>query len=277
MKKLLSVSLVLIMILLLNTNCDKKDNDIINTHLCNNTNTTNILLIGNSLFGFNSTSEILRQVSEAAGKDVFIDTRIVGGSSLDFHSTSDMTDAKIFEKGWDYVILQGTGRRTTYSGDINKMPKSKEIISFPGLKALHKIVTDKCGLTKVIFAMPWAYEDGMKWADGSVDSYEIMQEKIYNCTMEFADEIDLMIAPVGHVWQEVIEGQTTPHYLHNADLVHPSIGGTFLMAYVLFSTIFQESSEGNSYRNFISQEEIYYFQKVASEIVLNNLDLWHIK
>lgn len=276
MKKEILLNLLLVFLLLLITNCDKKDNEIINSHLCNKTPTTNILLIGNSLFGHNNVAVILKNIIEKTDKDVYVGSRIVGGSSLEFHSTDEVTDAEIFNTNWDYVILQGTGRLTCYQGNKDKIPDCEDIPAFSGLKALQKKITDKCSLTKVVFVMPWAYEDGMTWSDDNVDSYEIMQEKIYNCTMNFADELDIIIAPVGYAWQEVISEQNTPHYLHSIDLSHPAIRGTILMAYVLYSTIFKESSEGNLYKNYISQEEINYFQKIASDIVLENLDLWQI-
>ena len=48
------------------------------------------------------------------------------------------------------------------------------------------------------------------------------------------------------------------------------------MACVIYSAVFQESTVGNPYHAGIPDEEAEFFQTVASDTVLNNLDLWNI-
>ena len=61
-----------------------------------------------------------------------------------------------------------------------------------------------------------------------------------------------------------------------SDWNHPSLKGSYLMACVIYSTVFQESTVGNTYHAGIPEEEAVYFQTVASDTVLNNLELWNI-
>jgi len=125
--------------------------------------------------------------------------------------------------------------------------------------------------------MPWAFEDGMIWYQGWTDTFEDMQIHVYNNTLQYSDEIGFEIAPVGWVWYAVLEEYDYPlHYLHMSDWNHPSLKGSYLMACTIFSTVFQESTVGNPYHAGIPDEEADYFQAVASDTVLNNLDLWNI-
>jgi hypothetical protein len=116
--------------------------------------------------------------------------------------------------------------------------------------------------------MPWAFENGMIWKAGWSDSYDDMQEKIDSVTLFYADEFNLLVAPVGRAWHQVlIEKEYPLHYLHQSDWNHPTVRGSYLTACVLFSTIFRRSTEGNSFRTGLSKEEARYFQHLASDIV----------
>ncbi len=48
------------------------------------------------------------------------------------------------------------------------------------------------------------------------------------------------------------------------------------MARALFSTIFQQSSSGIHFHGEVEDDEALYFQTVALNMVLDNLDLWNI-
>jgi len=56
-----------------------------------------------------------------------------------------------------------------------------------------------------------------------------------------------------------------------SDWYHPTLKGSYLLACVIFSTIFQESSTNNSYYGGLFSTEAAEFQEVASSMVLNNL------
>ena len=128
----------------------------------------------------------------------------------------------------------------------------------------------------MIFCMPWAFEDGMLWK-GWDDDYEDMQIKIYNNTLKYSKEVGFGIAPVGWAWNTVLkEKNDTLHYLHLSDWNHPSLRGSYLMACVIFSTIFQESCCGISFYSELPKENAKCFQIIASDIVLNSTTLWNL-
>ncbi|MCD4729751.1 MAG: T9SS type A sorting domain-containing protein, partial [Bacteroidales bacterium] len=131
--------------------------------------------------------------------------------------------------------------------------------------------------TRMVFQMPWAFEDGMTWYQNWTDTYEDMQIHIYDNTLLYSEEIGFEIAPVGWAWYAVLEEYNYPlHYLHMSDWNHPSLRGSYLMACVIYSTVFQESTVNIPYHASIPEEEAVYFQTVASDTVLSNLELWNI-
>jgi hypothetical protein len=187
------------------------------------------------------------------------------------HASSSTTESKINELDWDYVILQGVGTNTAYPDYFTDHPV------YPALVTIKDKISQNCESTKIIYCMPWAFEDGMTWYQDWTDTYEDMQIKIFATTLNYSEKIGFIIAPVGWAWYTVLEEQDYPlHYLHMSDWNHPSLKGSYLMACVIFSTLYLESSVGLSYFGGLLKEEANYFQSVASHTVLSNLSLWNI-
>jgi len=175
------------------------------------------------------------------------------------------------ERDWDYVVLQGVGVLVAYPEHFTDHPV------YPALITLRDKIYANCESTRMVFCMPWAFEDGMTWYQNWTDTYEDMQIHIYTNTLLYSEEIGFEIAPVGWAWYAVLEEYNYPlHYLHMSDWNHPSFKGSYLMACVIYSTVFQETTVGIPYHGGIPAEEAVYFQAVASDTVLNNLELWNI-
>ncbi len=233
--------------------------------------TCKILFIGSSYFNFNSLPVLFEYLALSFGKDVYIDHHGQNGLYLDDHAYRSDTESKINEQDWDYIILQGVGTNTAYPDYFTNHPV------YPALEILRDKIYQNCESTKMVYCMPWAFEDGMTWYQDWTDTYGDMQDKIYDTTLNYSNDIGFMIAPVGWAWYTVLEEQGYPlHYLHLSDWNHPSIKGSYLMACVIFSTIFLESSAGLSYHGGLLEEEAIYFQTIASNTVLDNLNLWNI-
>ncbi len=227
-----------------------------------------VLFIGSSYFNYWGTPAIFQEMAESAGKNINVASMVPSGALLINHANSSFTLAKINERNWDYVILQGVGKYTAY-------PELGKDVKY-ALEKLKEQILANCESTKVVFCMPWAYEDGMTWA-GWLDTYLDMQTKIYENTLSFSNDVGFMVAPVGWAWERVLREKNYPlHYLHEDDWNHPSLKGSYLMACVIFSAVFQESSTGLNYYGTVQEDEAKYFQNVASSIVMNNLELWNI-
>jgi hypothetical protein len=231
-------------------------------------NAPTVLFMGSSYFAGNNFIGILKSLMKAGGKSLNIHERIVPGAYLSFHAGNDESIRKIYEQDWDYVLLQGGCHY------ISK-PKWHYLI-VPYIEELNRMIKDNNEETKTVYLMPWAYEDGLTWMRGEGDTYEEMQRNIYTQALKVADEIGLVIAPVGWAWRTVF--QSTEYYvdLYQADYNHPTVNGSYLMACVYYAVLFQESCENLDYYHDLPEDIAKFMQKTASDTVLNDLELWHI-
>lgn len=232
--------------------------------------TTKVLFLGSSYFGYNNLPNLFRNLADSAQRDVYIDQRIPSGIYLEDHANSSETEALIRDQKWDYVILQGVGQLMAYPDHFTDHPV------YPALVTLRDMIADNCESTLMVFCMPWAFEDGMIWY-GWDDTFNDMQILIYENTLQYSDEIGFAIAPVGWAWRTVLEELDYPlHYLHMSDWNHPSLRGSYLMTCVIFSTVFLESTVGLDYHAHLPADEVEHFRSVASSTVLDDIELWNI-
>lgn len=236
-----------------------------------NTDTCEILLLGSSYFNYNNLADIIKNLTESSGIEIYIEMHGINGLYLSDHASSPATEAKINERDWDYVVLQGVGVLVAYPEHFTDHPV------YPALETLRDKINANCESTRMVYCLPWAFEDGMTWYQGWTDTYADMQIHVYNNTLQYSDEIGFEIAPVGWAWYGVLDEYNYPlHYLHMSDWNHPTFEGSYLMACVIYSTVFQESTVDNLYYGDIQQDTAEYFQQAASDTVLNNLELWNI-
>ncbi|MCK5765156.1 MAG: hypothetical protein KAH26_04190 [Bacteroidales bacterium] len=237
----------------------------------NNQDTCEILLIGSSYFNYNSLANLIQNLADSSSVSIYIEMHGQNGLYLSDHASSSSTEAKINERDWDYIVLQGVGVLMAYPDHFIHHPV------YPALITLRDKITANCESTRMVFCLPWAFEDGMTWYSNWTDTFEDMQWHIYDNTLLYSEEIGFEIAPVGWAWYAVLEAYNYPlHYLHMSDWNHPSLRGSYLMACVIYSTVFQESTVGIPYHGGIAEDEADYYQMVASDTVLNNLELWNI-
>lgn len=232
--------------------------------------TYKILLLGNSYFNYNNLMYLFETLATRAGKDVYVDQYVHNGFSLSDHCDNSETESKIQEEDWDFVVMIGSGSRTAYPNHFTQDPV------YPALVCLKDKILKNHASTRMMFCMPWAYEDGMTWY-GWGDTFADMQLNIYLNTVKYSEDIDFSIVPVGWVWFWVLEEKDYPlHYLHTEDWNHPSLKGSYLMACTIFTSIFQESVTNMQYTAGIQQDEALLFQTFATNVVLNDLELWNL-
>ncbi len=93
-----------------NIKAQRAENIIGNTRL----DTVKVLFLGSSYFNYNNLPDLFDNLALLSGKDVYVDQYIPGGLYLSDHASSSITEAKINEQNWDFVILQEVGRLTAY-------------------------------------------------------------------------------------------------------------------------------------------------------------------
>jgi hypothetical protein len=236
-----------------------------------------VLFIGSSYFEANDMPGIFEQLSEDAGRPVYVRRNVLSGNYLDFFAESGWTEQVIQEQEWDYVLLQGGCQNAAYPETHHEItPNSGYHPVYPALQALKVKVEANYSGTKLVYMMPWAFEDGMTWVQGMTDTYLDMQQKIHDNVLAWADSLNILVAPVGWAWREVLSEGQEQHFLHSSDWNHPSWRGSFLSAAVFYATVFTESAEGLTYHGALQVEEAEWLLEVASRIVLDDLTLWNL-
>jgi len=236
-----------------------------------------VLFIGSSYFDVNDLPGIFERLAIEDGKQVYVKREVVSGRYLDYFAGSPETEQVIQEQDWDYVVLQGGCQNAAYPETHHIItPSSDYHPVYPALETLKAKIEANHSDSRTVYMMPWAFEDGMTWVEGQTDTYQDMQEKIYDNALLWADSLDLILAPVGWAWYDVLSVDPPLHYLHLSDWNHPSLRGSYLSAAVIFSTVFVESVENVAYYGGLGQAQAESFQEVASRIVLNSLELWNI-
>lgn len=230
-----------------------------------------VLFIGSSYFNYNHLPELFSELCVSADKSVFVDGVIHNGWYLENHVNSAETQQKIAQRPWDVVVLQGVGTNCAYPDHFTDHPL------LPALESLCESIWQANSDAKILYAMPWAFEDGMSWYQNWTDDFVAMQEKIFSNTLNVSSEVGCCIAPVGWAWKDVLIDYDFPlHFLHMSDWNHPSLRGSYLMGAVIFSSIFVESCVGLDFVSGLNVSEALYFQQVASDVVLQNLSLWNL-
>jgi hypothetical protein len=103
-----------------------------------------------------------------------------------------------------------------------------------------------------------------------------MQRIIYDNTLKYSRKIGFAVDPVGWAWNMVLKEKNYPtHNLHLSCWNHPSLEGSYLMACVIFSTVYQEKTTSISYYSTLRAENAQYFQTVAFTTVLTNVSQWN--
>ncbi len=239
--------------------------------------TTKVLFVGASYFSYNNLPNLYEELIKASGKAVAITTYIINGTYLEQFAQNAAVVELIKQKKWDFVFLHESGPPVGYP-DTHYLfiPPYIQRHTYAALEQFKQIIVENSDKTKMIFLMPWAFEDGLTWIPGQTDTFEDMQWNIYYNTIKWAKEIGFIIAPAGWTWRAVIIATPQLHYLFQPDWNHPSLRGSYLTACVLYVTAYKESVRDNSYLGGLDQSEAGYFQQVASAIVLNDLELWNI-
>lgn len=229
-----------------------------------------VLFIGSSYLEFNDVPKRFQEMARKAGREVFVKSQTRLGQPLAYHASNTATTVAIRERDWDYVVLQGGAHRVAY-------PRGAEYPVQPALRELRRKATEDSPDTQVVWMLPWAYEDGMTWVEGHDEDYAQMQLDIQVKVLEWSEEEDLAVAPVGMAFYEVMtEWNPELHFLFEDDWNHASEAGSFLAAAVFYSTIFVEDGTGVPYRWRIEEGLAEDLREVASRTVMDDLESWRI-
>ena len=219
----------------------------------------NVLFIGNSITFYNSMPEVFKGLAIAAGKDISVDSWTRGGVILGYFALNKNAAKIINKEKWDYVILQ--------DGDYHIIYPEEHARLAAYVKTLRDIILGNNPDIKILFHMLHALKDGLRH-DNVYYDYNAFTQKIIAGTTAFAIKTNLKIAPVGIAWNDMAVNQPQIE-LYDPDGMHPSYAGSYLIACVYYSEIFQETCVGNPFTGLLTEAEARMIQTAASETVLN--------
>jgi len=220
------------------------------------TSCTRVLFIGNSYTFVNDLPNTFAKLAKSGGHKVEVGMSAQGGWRLTDHLQSPETLHTLNSKKWDYVVLQ----------EQSQIPSVEQVrmqVMYPAARELVQKIRE-LGATPILF-ITWAHRDGLP--ENGMNNYESMQMQIDNGYIQIAQELNVLLAPVGYAWQTAVQGHPELN-LWQDDGSHPSQQGTYLAACVFYAVIFHESPEGLTYRAGLSKETAQTLQSIASRTVL---------
>ncbi len=217
---------------------------------------TSILFIGNSFTYFSDMPHaIFAKICDATNVPVFVESVTTGGYKLvDFCNSEDEFGKQVYKafetKKYDIVILQ--------EQSMNAITGYDEF--FHGVETLANMA--KNNGAKVYLYSTWGYKEGYELLPLCGKSTREMAEKMYAAYSKAANDVGGYVAPVGNAFLDVYENCESIN-LYDNDLYHPSLYGSIVAAWVIFSTIFGISPEKVNYNCNISDEECNVLKKAA--------------
>ena len=223
-----------------------------------------VLFIGNSLTYYNDLPGMFARLAQSGGHVAQVDESSAGGGTWAGHTKSAITLNKIKYRKWDLIVLQE-------QSDYPAVAAQRQELVYPAVRLLKDKVLES-GATPVLF-MTWGRREGLP--EAGLKTYAEMQAQVEAGYMEIANELKLMVVPVGIAWQNTI-AQKPQLELWQSDGIHPTREGTYLSACVFYAAFFRQSPVGLTHRAELPEETANLLQAVAAKTVLENLKRWNI-
>ncbi len=181
-----------------------------------------ILFIGNSFTARNNVPEMIAEMAAARGHQLQHFMIQAGGASLRMHWNKGHAQEEIQRIKFDFVVLQ----------EQSTLPIKNPKRTHENIKLFDEVI--KLSGAKTVLYLTWAQQQAPK-----------TQETITETYTSVGKEIGAIIVPVGIVWKNFLAQHKQP-VLHDKDMSHPSIAGSYLAACVFFGVFFNESPAGIS-------------------------------
>ena len=101
-----------------------------------------------------------------------------------------------------------------------------------------------------------------------------MQDSLTSAYTEISDILNILCAPVGVTWQNVISDTTL--ILHSNDISHPNIDGSYVAALTIYSSIWKKPSNGLAFNAGLTQSRALYYQQMSDNTIYNSQNDWNL-
>ncbi|MEM7163043.1 MAG: DUF4886 domain-containing protein [Bacteroidota bacterium] len=237
-----------------------------------NSQSKNVLFLGNSYTAFNNLPLLTANVAESMGDSIYQDRNTPGGHTLEGHSTNPTSLALIEEGIWDYVVLQEQSQRPSFPiGQVEQ-----EVFPFAETLNEHILTHNSCAET--MFYMTWGRKNG----DGGncpfwppVCTYDGM-DSLLNLRYRMMGEMnEAIVSPVGAVWN-YIRSNYPDIELYNPDESHPSQKGSYAAAVTHYTSMFRKDPTLIPYNYNLTEEEANQIKEACKMVLFENMQEWYI-
>jgi len=232
-----------------------------------------VLFLGNSYTGVNNLPQLVKDVALSFNDTIYTDQNIPGGYQLIMHTTNATTLSKIASNNWDNVVIQEQSQKPSCS------PTQVASDVYPYAQILCDSIRANYSCSEPVFYMTWGRKNGDAsncTAYPPICTYAGMQQRLRESYMQMSTDNNATTSPVGVAWKTVRDSFPLIE-LYNPDESHPSIYGSYLAACVFYATLYQKSPIGSTYiPAAINASDALNLQTIASNTVLDSLDLWRI-
>ena len=180
----------------------------------------NILFIGNSFTARNDVPGMIAQLAAARGYQLQHQLISAGGASLRMHWNKGEAQQAMNQTRYDYVVLQ----------EQSTLPIKNAARMHENVRLFDQAIRESGAKTALY----------LTWARQNVPE---AQEAITKAYTTVGEELDATVIPVGVAWQNFLRQNHSP-VLHDKDLSHPTLAGSYLAACVFFAVLFGESPVG---------------------------------
>ncbi len=200
----------------------------------------NVLFIGNSFTARNDVPALIAQLAAARSKNFTHQLISAGGASLRMHWNKGEAQQVIQQNKFDYVVLQ----------EQSTLPLKNGVRMHDNIRLFDEVIK-KSGAKTALY-LTWARQNAQETQAAINDAY-----------FSIGREIGAIVIPVGVAWQNFL-AQNNQIVLHDKDLSHPSLAGSYLAACVFFAVLFGESPVGIAVEmKGLAQAEIALLQNAA--------------
>lgn len=198
----------------------------------------NVLFIGNSFTARNDVPALIESLATARGKKFTHQLISAGGASLRMHWNKGAAQQVIAQNKFDYVVLQ----------EQSTLPVKNAVRMHENIRLFDEVIK-KSGAKTALY-LTWARQNAPE-----------TQAAINEAYLSIGAELGATVIPVGIAWQNFLT-QNHPLTLHDNDLSHPTLAGSYLSACVFFAELFAENPMGIK-TEILSSDVITLLQKCA--------------
>ncbi len=198
------------------------------------------LFIGNSFTARNNVPGLIAELAEARGKSLEHRLISAGGASLRMHWNKGEARKAIEHARYDWVVLQ----------EQSTLPVKNATRMHENIRLFDEVI--KASGARTSLYLTWARRNAPE-----------AQKRITDAYVSIGEELDARVIPVGVAWEKCIGGAGCPT-LHDKDMSHPTLAGSYLAACVFLAVLFGESPVGIATElKGVSRSEIELLQATA--------------